>query len=105
MRATAVRGDDDFRYPLQRRRIFRPTLGDRRLQAGNIIIEALGQQDAIRVVLVLGIAMAAAAGDEQDLLRGACVGGRSRRQRQEQHEAADHHGAEKASIRFHRGFL
>ena len=60
---------------VQGMRILRPALVDDRLGLGHILLDALGQQQAAGVVLVLGIAVAGTAGEEDDLLLGVGLHG------------------------------
>ena len=50
--------------------ILRPALVDDRLGLGHILLDALGQEQAAGMVLVLGVAVAGTAGEEHDLLLG-----------------------------------
>ena len=66
--AAAVAVHDHGGRVVQGMRILRPALVDDRLGLGNIFPDALGQQQAAGMVLVLGIAVAGTAGEEDDLL-------------------------------------
>ena len=73
--AAAVAEDDHGGRVVQGLRVLRPALVDDRLGLGHVLLDALGQQQAAGMVLVLGIAVAGTAGDEDDLLLGVGLHG------------------------------
>ena len=75
MSAAAVGEDDDRGGAVQNAGVLRPAvLDDDRLDRQLALVEALGQQHAAGVVLVAGVAVAGAAGDEDDLLLAGGLG-------------------------------